>query len=547
MDISELKKEHLENNRLCLFTSENKNNYLYDAFSQNVYPISKETADILFSDKDCTNLPYENQAVQICEKLTKWTGKFTYAPETETHLTINFSNKCNLNCCYCYRNKLNKNEIGLEKVFEILEYADKYYKVNNNEIIFSIDMTAEAFLDADKIMALDDRFAEYEDLYIREDEIIKGTYAEFLELLKNDLYSKDEEFPQETKAALDKIILDEKLYSLMKDEKKVNDILANGHYQPPYLDKKRLLRLNRKLLEVFYSDYLKHRDYQEFRLWFMSNGTHITEKEIELIKRIRIDPFWISLDGPEEVHNANRKYYDDRGSFQDVIKNFEYLQANDINVKISCVLTNNYPYPDKLLDYFKELKPRGGLQMCPIRNGTDVSLTDEGLKEIKESYKRLFNKLFEDAKKGDFSSFGFLKEDLTMVAFVALFSRGRTTGRCTWGSEVILNAQGDMYPCLYVMGNKDYLLGNIDEKKPCTELLKPISVNQMGACSKCWARYICGGTCHYNSIISKNTVNEPDDYECQIRKFVISESISLIIRMLENSIDIRYVLKELAN
>ena len=56
--------------------------------------------------------------------------------------------------------------MSLEKTFEVLEYADKYFKVNNDEIIFSIDMTAEALLDSDKIIALDDKFAEYENLYI---------------------------------------------------------------------------------------------------------------------------------------------------------------------------------------------------------------------------------------------------------------------------------------------------------------------------------------------------------------------------------------------
>ena len=49
--------------------------------------------------------------------------------------------------------------MSLEKTFEVLEYADKYFKVNNNEIIFSIDMTAEALLDADKIIALDNLFS----------------------------------------------------------------------------------------------------------------------------------------------------------------------------------------------------------------------------------------------------------------------------------------------------------------------------------------------------------------------------------------------------
>ena len=89
------------------------------------------------------------------------------------------TSSCNLNCTYCYRHKNNKNVMSLEKTFEVLEYTDKYFKVNNDEIIFSIDMTAEALLDSDKIIALDDKFAAYENLYIEENEILKGTYSDF--------------------------------------------------------------------------------------------------------------------------------------------------------------------------------------------------------------------------------------------------------------------------------------------------------------------------------------------------------------------------------
>ena len=415
------------------------------------------------------------------------------------------------------------------------------FKVNNDEIIFSIDMTAEALLDSDKIIALDDKFAEYENLYIEENEILKGTYSEFLELIKRDLYTNNAiAFSGNSKEDFNTIILDEKLYSRFEEKKQVEEILKKGNYNPEFLDKKRLLRLNRELLETFYPDFLKHKDYQQFRLWFMSNGANLSDKDVELIKKIRIDPFWISLDGPEEIHNKNRKYYDNRGSHKDVLRNIAKLQANDVGVKISCVLTRDYPNPDELYSYLKGLRV-SAIQMCPIRNGNVNSFTEENVGLLKDGYKRLYEKLFDEIKNDDFSSFVLLKEDLSMLAIANLFSRTRQSGRCTWGDEVVLDENGDMYPCLYVIGDKEYCLGNIDEKKSSKELLKPILVNQMDKCASCWARYICGGTCHYNSLKSNKSVFKTDEVECQIREFVIKESINFLIKLLENQVDMKKV------
>ncbi len=536
----EIKNELIKQNRIKFLKSKNDKVYLYDAFSQNLFPVTKSVNEFFESEKN-TNID-NNEILAICTKLSKWNNKEKECSRLpETHLIINFSNKCNLNCNYCYRHKNNQNVMSLERAFEVLEYANKYFKSNNDEIIFSLDMTAEALLDFEKIEKFDDKLAEYENLYIDDTDLISISASDFLNILKAELYTKNSiSFSENVSNDLKQIIFDKKLFSHFSDKAKVDEILSIGNYDPEFLDKKRLLRLNRQLLETFYPNFLKHKDYQQFRIWFMSNGTHITEREIELIKKVRIEPFWISLDGPEEVHNKNRKYYDNRGSYKDVIQNIKLLQDNKINVKISCVLTADYPYPEKLYAYFKTLNV-SEIQMCPIRNGNINSFTKDNVNELLNGYKNLFNLFFEEIKNNDFSCFSLLKGDLSMLALINLFQRTKQNGRCTWGDEVVLDSKGDMYPCLYVIGQKKYLLGNIDEKKNSKELLKPLAVTEMDKCETCWARYLCGGTCHYNSIISRNSIYKVDETECQIRKFVITESISFLLSLIENKIDIQKI------
>lgn len=540
----ELKNEILKQNRIKLFNSKNGNNYLYDAFSQNIFPIDKEIEGFLFSKNFFVQSEYSEEKIKkFFEKLLTWNDVRTVKRIPETHLTINFSNKCNLNCSYCYRHKNNKNVMDLEKSFEVIDYANNYFKIENDEIIFSIDMTAESFLDVEKIKAFDDKLTEYENLYITESDVIDGKTEEFLRILKRNLYGLSDFYVSDNLSEeFKKIISDENLYSKFSEKEKVNDILLKRKYNPKFLDKKRLLRLNRELLETFYPNYLIHRDFQQFRIWFMSNGTNISKENIELIKRININPFWISLDGPAEIHNKNRKYYDNRDSYNDVIKNVKCLQENEIDVKISCVLTKDYPYPDKLYSFFKSLNVIA-IQMCPVRNGNTVSFNMEDIEKLKDGYKRLYDVLYKEVLNDDFSSFKLLKEDLSMLALGNLFSRSRQYNRCTWGTEVVLDSKGDMYPCLYVIGDEKYLLGNISERKSASDVLKPILVNQLDKCPSCWARYLCGGTCHYNSIVKGKSAFEIDDIECSIRKYVIEESINFFIKLIENRVDINKIIK----
>lgn len=327
----------------------------------------------------------------------------------------------------------------MDKLYEIIDYADKYYKTNNNEIVFTLDMSAESFLDKEKIKSLYKKICEY-------------------------------------------------------------------------------------------------KEHQKMRIWFMSNGTKLSDDFINLIKEIPVNPFWISLDGPENVHNTNRMYYNNNGSYNDVIKNIKKLQENDISIKISCVITNEYPYPEKIFNHIKQLHV-SAIQMCPVRNGCKSSLSVKSLKILKESYSLLFEQLFFEIINNDFSSVVLLKDDFVLQTIFIFFNRCRQSARCTWGQEVVIDSKGNIYPCIYVSNDKKYLLGNISEKKNANELLKQISVNERIKCKSCWARFLCGGTCHYNAIISKNSEFETDDIECELKLFLIKESIRMIIKLKQNNYD----------
>jgi len=85
-----------------------------------------------------------------------------------------------------------------------------------------------------------------------------------------------------------------------------------------------------------------------------TNGTLITEKWCDLF-RARALSIGVSLDGPAEFHDENRKTRGGGGSFEHVMRGIELLRANNIGINVLCVLsTANISHPDEMFHFFME-------------------------------------------------------------------------------------------------------------------------------------------------------------------------------------------------
>jgi uncharacterized protein len=70
----------------------------------------------------------------------------------------------------------------------------------------------------------------------------------------------------------------------------------------------------------------------------------------------------VSLDGPAHMHDANRKTRGGRGSFDQVMRGIEHLEAHGIGISILCVLTSqSIDHPDEM---FRFLLDRGFRQVA---------------------------------------------------------------------------------------------------------------------------------------------------------------------------------------
>jgi uncharacterized protein len=83
-----------------------------------------------------------------------------------------------------------------------------------------------------------------------------------------------------------------------------------------------------------------------------TNGTLVTPAWCDLF-RARGVTIGISLDGPAELHDANRKTLGGAGSFVRVMRGLEFLRAQDIRVNVLSVLnSSNINHPDEMFRFF---------------------------------------------------------------------------------------------------------------------------------------------------------------------------------------------------
>ena len=66
------------------------------------------------------------------------------------------------------------------------------------------------------------------------------------------------------------------------------------------------------------------------------------------------------------------------------------------------------------------------------------------------------------------------------------------------GATYVVRVNGDVYPCIYLVGQEQYRLGNVTgrlDRRPLDDMLQALHVDHREGCRACAWRYACGGGC----------------------------------------------------
>ena len=285
---------------------------------------------------------------------------------------------------------------------------------------------------------------------------------------------------------------------------------------------------------VSYGREIEKKYNKKFRFTITTNGVLLDEDKMDFINE-NMDNVVLSLDGRKEINDNMRKTISGEGSYDIILPKFKRMveKRGDKDYYIRGTFTSkNIDFSKDALDFYNNGFKKISIEPVVTSEEMDYALREEHLKDILEEYEK-FSRDYIDIKKKD--------KDFYFFHYMIDLDQGpciikRSIG-CGAGSEyVAVTPEGELYPCHQFVGEKEFLIGNLDDGIINTELrdkFKNSNVFTKEECRECWARFYCSGGCHANAFYAHHDISKPYKLGCELEKKRIECSISILANLNE--------------
>ena len=253
---------------------------------------------------------------------------------------------------------------------------------------------------------------------------------------------------------------------------------------------------------------------KNIRFTLTTNGTLLDEESIDYINE-NISNIVLSLDGRKEVNDFMRG----NGTYDKILTNYKKLVKNrDKDYYIRGTFTrNNLDFTNDVLHIASQGFDQISVEPVVLDYDNEYSLRETDLPAIFAEYEKLALEIIAKHKKGE--SFNFFHFMIDLDAGPCLYKRVKGCGS---GSEyVAVTPDGDIYPCHQFVGYKEYRMGNVFTDEFDVNVQKSFAKNNITTideCSKCWAKYYCGGGCAANNYKFNRRIDAPYHIACELEK-----------------------------
>jgi len=281
---------------------------------------------------------------------------------------------------------------------------------------------------------------------------------------------------------------------------------------------------------VEYANKYKKPD-QIIRYSIQTNGTKLDDEWCVFFKEHNF-LVGISFDGPRELHDAYRVNKGGQGTFDQVMRGFDYLKKSGVDFNILCTVhAANAGHPVEVYRFFRDELGAEFIQFIPI-----VERVTEGILPLAnagwgenpaterplyvqegnlvtgrsvtgEGYGRFLIEIFDEWVRRDVGEMYVQMFDVALGAWV-----GQPGAVCvfapTCGNALAIEHNGDLYSCDHFV-EPNYFLGNIKDT-PMIELVASEKQRKFGQdkldtlpryCRECEVRFACHGGCPKNRFI----------------------------------------------
>ncbi|MCX6334967.1 MAG: anaerobic sulfatase maturase [Bacteroidia bacterium] len=251
-----------------------------------------------------------------------------------------------------------------------------------------------------------------------------------------------------------------------------------------------------------------------------TNGTLLDDEWCSFLKTENFI-IGISIDGPANFHNKQRRTPSGDPTFPDVLKGYGLLQKYGITSEILCVVSSfNAPNPLEVYNFFKQI---GVMHLTFLPLVEKESLKSSGVTDASvkpEDFGRFLISIFNEWTEHDI---GRIKVQIFEEALRAAFDQEHTICifKVDCGGVPVIEHNGDFYSCDHFV-ESDHLVGNIKETSLRDLLNSPVQKSFGTSKSKTLPRYcldcevvkMCNGECPKNRFIRTPDGEEGLNYLC---------------------------------
>ena len=239
-----------------------------------------------------------------------------------------------------------------------------------------------------------------------------------------------------------------------------------------------------------------------------TNGTRFTPEVLEFLRDHRIGVS-VSIDGPPDVHDANRRHAgaNGSGSYADVIDGLAQLRASGCRPPAARVTLVPSQW-GRVREVFEHLLQLGFAEVgiapaSPTRAGLLPTPTQD--EALFTGFADLAAQFVREATQGRVLAFS------NLLDLLARLHLGRVKqAPCGAGvGYLAADAQGRFFLCHRFTGEDSFRVGDldrgIDHDKIRARLSEQAAV-RADDCAACWARSLCAGGCHYDNHLREVTL-----------------------------------------
>ena len=258
---------------------------------------------------------------------------------------------------------------------------------------------------------------------------------------------------------------------------------------------------------------------KHFRFTLTTNGVLLSDAIMEYANR-EMDNVVLSIDGRPAVNDRMRPFPGGSGSYATILPKFLRFARSRGQQRYYVRGTFTHHNLDFAADVL-HLADLGFRQISvePVvaPPTEDYAIREEDIPVICEQYDLLAREMIRREKEG--RGFQFFHFMIDLSGGPCVYKR---LSGCGSGTEYLaVTPAGELYPCHQFVGEREFLLGTVDDgvlRQDLADAFKKINVYAKPACADCFARFYCSGGCAANAWNFTGSIAGTYEIGCALQK-----------------------------